>query len=103
MNAESLRSLAQANKQAAARQEQTHTALVDAIWEAADQGMPQVEIVAAVGLTRERVRQLCDPRYRERAQERRTRHAVVQHWVTKIVLPASRSVPRHGPETRTRR
>ena len=35
--------------------------------------MAQVDIVAAVGLTRERVRQLCDPGYRERALERRKR------------------------------
>ena len=71
MNKETLRSLARANSRATARHEQTHEALVDAIWEAADEGMAQVDIVAAVGLTRERVRQLCDPKYRKRALERR--------------------------------
>ena len=30
-----------------------------------------MDIVAAVGLTRERVRQICDPEYRERAMKRR--------------------------------
>ena len=71
MDKETLRSLARANKRAVTRQERTHEALVDAIWEAADEGMAQVEVVAAVGLTRERVRQLCDPEYRERAMKRR--------------------------------
>jgi hypothetical protein len=49
-----------------ARRDGTHRALVEAIWEAADQGMQQVDIVKAVNLTRERVRQLCTPEYRER-------------------------------------
>lgn len=71
MDKEILRSLALTNKRAAARQEETHEALVDAIWKAADEGMAQVDIVAAVGLTRERIRQLCDSEYRERALERR--------------------------------
>lgn len=75
MDKETLRSLARSNSRAAAQQEQTHRALVDAIWEAADQGMPQVDIVAAVGLTRERVRQLCEPEYRRRALERREKVA----------------------------
>ena len=52
-----------------------HDALVDAIWEAADEGMPQVEIVKVTGLTRERIRQLCDPRYREQAMKRREKQA----------------------------
>lgn len=71
MDHETLRALARSNSRATTRAEQTHEALVDAIWEAADEGMRQVDIVAAVGLTRERVRQLCDPEYRERAMERR--------------------------------
>ena len=71
MDKETLRSLARSNGRATARVEQTHRALVDAIWEAADEKMAQVDIVAAVGLTRERVRQICDPEYRERAMERR--------------------------------
>ena len=75
MDKGTLRSLALANKHAAMQQEETHEALVDAVWEAVDEGMAQVDIVAAVGLTRERIRQLCDSGYRERALERRARAA----------------------------
>lgn len=71
MDEQTLRSLAAADRRAKARSEAAHAALVDAIWEAADAGWPQVDIVKATGLTRERIRQLCDPRYRERAIERR--------------------------------
>jgi hypothetical protein len=77
MDKDTLRSLAEANQRAAVQFDTTHAALVDAIWQAADAGWPQVEIVRAVGLTRERVRQLCDPEYRERALERRRRAAAV--------------------------
>lgn len=75
MDKETLRALGRAGKRAKDRQQQTHEALVDAIWEAADQGMPQVDIVAAVGLTRERVRQLCDSQYRKDERERRAKKA----------------------------
>jgi hypothetical protein len=61
---DTLRNLARADTRAQARRDETHRVLVEAIWEAADQGMQQVEIVRAVGLTRERVRQLCSPEYR---------------------------------------
>ena len=71
MDKETLEARARANRHAGVRHDATHEALVDAIWAAADEGMPQVDIVAAVGLTRERVRQLCDPKYRARALERR--------------------------------
>lgn len=71
MNADTLRSLARANGRDKAREKRSHDALVDAIWEAADEGWPQVDIVKASGLTRERIRQLCDPEYRRRALERR--------------------------------
>ena len=70
MDTDTLRSLARSNNRAVRRQEQAHAALVGAIWEAADEGMAQVDIVAAVGLTRERVRQLCHPGYREKALKR---------------------------------
>lgn len=68
---QTLRSLAASDRRAKARSDTTHTALVDAIWEAADTGWPQTKIVQATGLTRERIRQLCSPSYRERAAERR--------------------------------
>jgi len=71
MDTETLRSLARANDRDKAREKRSHNALVDAIWEAADEGWAQVDIVKATGLTRERIRQLCDPLYRERALERR--------------------------------
>jgi hypothetical protein len=61
---ETLTALARADGRAKARSAEAHKALVQAIWEAADQGMPQVEIVKDTGLTRERIRQLCDPAYR---------------------------------------
>ena len=70
VDADTLRSLARTNSRDKAREKHSHDALVDAIWKAADEDMPQVEIVKATGLTRERIRQLCDPGYRERALER---------------------------------
>ena len=75
MDKDTLRTLAQANHRAAAKHDAAHEALVDAIWEAADEGWQQVEIVRMVGLTRERVRQLCDPDYRRRAMGRREKVA----------------------------
>ena len=71
MDEQTLRSLAAADRRAKARSETAHAALVDAIWEAADAGWQQALIVRTTGLTRERIRQLCDPKYRVRALERR--------------------------------
>ena len=64
MGTDELRALASANKKDKARWDASYARLVAAIWEASDQGMRQVDIVRAVGLTRERVRQICDPVYR---------------------------------------
>jgi hypothetical protein len=66
MDHETLAALARADARAKDRSAEAHKALVKAIWEAADQGMQQVEIVRGTGLTRERIRQLCDPTYRAR-------------------------------------
>lgn len=64
MDHETLAALAQADARAKAASAKAHRDLVRAIWKATDQGMPQVEIVRDTGLTRERIRQLCDPGYR---------------------------------------
>jgi predicted XRE-type DNA-binding protein len=61
-----LRRLARANQRASKRHNLTHAAFVVAIWEATDQGMLQRDIVKAVEISRERVRQLCDGEYRNR-------------------------------------
>lgn len=71
MDKDTLRARAAADRKAGARKDTTHESLVDGIWEAADEGWKQVEIVDATGLTRERVRQICAPEYRERALDRR--------------------------------
>ena len=71
MDEETLRLRAKASKKATARGQVAHDALVDAIWEAVAEGMQQVKIAKATSLTRERIRQLCDAVYRERAMERR--------------------------------
>ena len=71
MDEDTLRARARANSRDKAREARSHDALVDAIWEAADGGWEQVRIAKATGLTRERIRQLCDPEYRARALERR--------------------------------
>jgi hypothetical protein len=63
---ETLRRLAKADERAKLRRNVTHAALVAAVWQAADEGMPQSDIVRGIGLTRERVRQLCDPVYRDK-------------------------------------
>jgi hypothetical protein len=68
---ETLRTLARTNARDKEREKSSHSALVDAIWEAADEGWAQVDIVKTTGLTRERIRQLCDPEYREKAVRRR--------------------------------
>ena len=59
-----LRMLARTNKRDKERERASYARLVAAIWEAADEGWQQVDIVREVGLTRERVRQICDPEYR---------------------------------------
>ena len=64
MDTEKLSKLATANRRDKERERASYIRLVAAIWEASDQGMRQVDIVKAVGLTRERVRQICDPVYR---------------------------------------
>ena len=64
MDTEKLSKLAIANRRDKERERASYIRLVAAIWEAQDQGMRQVDIVGAVGLTRERVRQICDPAYR---------------------------------------
>ena len=66
MDSETLRALARRNRQDKSRQRASYDTLVDAIWRAHDEGLPQVDIVRAVELTRERVRQICDPDYRKR-------------------------------------
>jgi hypothetical protein len=71
MDERTLRSLTASDRRAKARSEEAHASLVDAIWEVADAGWPQTKIVQATGLTRERIRQLCSPEYRERAIGRR--------------------------------
>lgn len=62
-----LRTLARANNNDKARERWSHSVLVDAIWEAVDEQWKQMDIVKATGLTRERIRQICDSRYRSRA------------------------------------
>jgi hypothetical protein len=66
MDADQMRRLAHQNQRDKAREEASYAALVAAIWEAHDAGWRQFEIVREVGLTRERVRQICDPEYRKR-------------------------------------
>jgi hypothetical protein len=72
MDEQTLKTLAATDRRAKARSSEAHAALVDAIWAAADAGWKQTEIVKATGLTRERIRQLCDSEYRERALKRRS-------------------------------
>ena len=64
MDETGLEMLAAINKRDKTVERASYAALVAAIWEASDEGMRQVDIVRAVGLTRERVRQICDPAYR---------------------------------------
>jgi hypothetical protein len=66
MDSETLRALARRNRQDKARERASYATLVDAIWRAHDEGWQQVDIVRAVELTRERIRQICDPDYRKR-------------------------------------
>jgi len=73
MDKDTLRKLARADQRTAAAHDATHETLVDAIWEAADEKMRQVDIIAAVGLTRERVRVICSGKYRREALERRAK------------------------------
>ena len=76
MDIKTLQALANANQQAQAQAkaltDPPRDALIDAIWEAADQpDITQVAIVKATGFTRERIRQLCRPEYRAAVMERR--------------------------------
>lgn len=75
MNRDTLYRRAEAVRALRTELDPAHDALVDAIWEAADEGWQQVEIVKVTGLTRERVRQICDEKYRKRAMERRAKRA----------------------------
>lgn len=64
IHAPDLRMLARANSRDKERQRASYARLLAAIWQAADEGWQQVDIVREVGLTRERVRQICDDDYR---------------------------------------
>lgn len=66
IDATDLRMLARANKKDKEREAASYAHLLAAIWEASDNGMKQVDIVREVGLTRERVRQVCDDKYRNK-------------------------------------
>jgi len=70
MDADQLRQLARQNKRDKTRAEASYAVLLAAIWEASDEGWRQTDIVQAVGLTRERVRQICDPAYRAKHERR---------------------------------
>lgn len=70
MDAAELTRLARRNQRAKARQEVSYAALLAAIWRAHDENMKQADIVRAVGLTRERVRQITDPEYRAKHEPR---------------------------------
>jgi hypothetical protein len=66
IEATDLRMLGLANKRDKERQRLSYALLLAAIWQASDGGMKQVDIVREVGLTRERVRQICDAKYRDK-------------------------------------
>lgn len=69
---EKLAALARQNQRDKAKEAASHEALIDAIWEAdADEGVRQADIVRATRLTRERIRQICDGKYRARVLARR--------------------------------
>lgn len=70
MDATTLRTLARRNQRDKARERESHTALVAAIWQASDEGWRQAAIVREVGLTRERVRVICSPKYRKHHEKR---------------------------------
>jgi hypothetical protein len=72
MDADTLRRLARQNQRDKLREIASYNTLVEAIWEAHDEGLRQGEIVAAVGLTRERVRIICSPEYREKRESLRS-------------------------------
>lgn len=71
MDDEEVRRRARQNQRDKAREETSYAALVDAIWLLHDAGRRQRDIVVLVGLTRERVRQICDEDYRKRTLNRR--------------------------------
>jgi hypothetical protein len=65
MDEQTLRALARRNRQDKAREKSSYATLIDAMWRAQDEGWKQKDIVRAVELTRERVRQICHPAYRK--------------------------------------
>ena len=71
MDSETLRAAARKNQRDKTREGISYAALLDAIWQASDEGMRPADIVRAVDLTRERIRQICDSEYRMRTLERR--------------------------------
>jgi hypothetical protein len=73
IHAPDLRMLARANRQAKERERASYARLLAGIWEAADEGWKQVDIVREVGLTRERVRQILDDEYRDKHDPSRKR------------------------------
>ncbi len=64
MDAAELTRLARQNQRDKVREAASYRALVLAVWAASDDGWRQADIVRAIGLTRERVRQILDPQYR---------------------------------------
>lgn len=69
-----LRMLARRNNRDKQREAASYASLVAAIWQASDEGWRQVDIVREVGLTRERVRQICDKEYRDKHDPARQPH-----------------------------
>lgn len=73
IHAPDLRMLARANRQAKERERASYARLLAAIWEAADEGWKQVDIVREVGLTRERIRKILSEDYRAKHDPSRER------------------------------
>jgi hypothetical protein len=67
---------ARKSQRSAAASRRDHRELVTKIWAAHDAGCANVDIADATRLTRERIRQLCEPGYREHALARFEREAV---------------------------
>jgi len=65
MDSDTLRARARRNQRDKRRWDASYAELVAGIWEACDEGWRQKDIVHEVGLTRERVRQICHPDYRK--------------------------------------
>jgi len=88
IDATDLRMLARANKRDKERERLSYAHLLAAIWQASDGGMKQVDIVGAVGLTRERVRQVCDDKYRDKHDPaRKPAHSPASRAATRPALP----------------